>query len=159
LEAARWAPSCFNAQPWRFVVAPKRDAEGFEKLLGCLVEANRVWARDAAVLMLSVAALDFAHDGSPNRHALHDVGLAAAQLTLQAQDQGIRVHQMAGFDPARAIEVFNIPERHQPVAALALGYPGDPETLPEELKTREMAPRERTPQFEFAFSGAWGRAF
>ncbi|MGH7236266.1 MAG: nitroreductase family protein, partial [Nitrospiraceae bacterium] len=97
-EAARWAPSSFNEQPWSFIVATKDDQANFDRLLRCLLEGNRAWARHAPVLRLSVAKLRFEEDGEPNRHAFHDVGLAVENLVIQATALGLVVHQMAGFD-------------------------------------------------------------
>src|ERR1700722_9116174 len=94
LEAARWAPSCFNEQPWVFLVATKEAPEEFEKMLGCLVEFNQSWVKAAQVLMISVARLHFARNNKPNRHAFHDVGLAAENLVIQATAMGLAVHQM-----------------------------------------------------------------
>lgn len=155
LEASRWAPSCFNEQPWRFIVARREDHAEFDRLLSCLSESNQRWAKNAAVLMISVAAKTFARNGKPNRHALHDVGLAAAQLTLQATALGLAVHQMAGFSTERARELFAIPELFEPVAAIALGYSGSPDALPDDLRERELAGRSRKPQRDFVFSGNW----
>ena len=157
LEAARWAASSFNQQPWHFVVATKDEPAEYERLLGCIVPANAQWAGRAPVLMLSVAKLTFDANGAPNRHALHDVGQATAQLALQATALGLVVHQMGGFDAARARAEFSIPEGYEPVAAIAVGYPGDPEELPEPLRARERAPRTRRELGEFVFSGRWGR--
>lgn len=156
LEAARWAASCFNEQPWRFIVARRDDRAEFDRLLSCLGESNQRWAKGAAVLMLSVASEGFARNGKRNRHALHDVGLAAAQLTLQATALGLAVHQMAGFSSERARELFAIPEGFEPVAAIAIGYPGDPDGLPDDLRERELGGRSRKPQSELAFAGTWG---
>lgn len=157
LEAARWAASCFNEQPWNFIVATKESELEFERLLGCLVESNARWARHAPVLMLSVARLNFERNAKPNRHAFHDVGQAAASLTLQATALGLVVHQMAGFDVAKARERFNIPEGYEPVAAIAVGYQGDLESLPEDLREKESAPRTRRPLESFVFTGTWGQ--
>ncbi len=159
LEAARWAASCFNEQPWSFIVGVKDDGVEFERLLDCLVEANRRWAAHAPVLMLSVARLNFERNGKPNRHAFHDVGQAVASLTVQATALGLVVHQMAGFDIAKAREQFQIPEGYEPVAAIALGYQGDPQTLHEDLREKELATRTRRPQESFVFTGRWGEAW
>jgi nitroreductase len=157
LEAARWAPSCFNEQPWSFIIATKENPAEFERMLECLVEGNRVWARTAPVLMITVASLSFAHSGKPNRHAFHDVGAAMADLTLQAMSEGIFVHQMAGIDTEKARATYRIPATHEPVAGVALGYPGDVNVLPEGLKQRTLAPRSRKPMEQFVFSGEWGK--
>lgn len=156
-EAARWAASSLNEQPWGFVVADARDRpEDFARLLGCLNESNAVWAGAAPVLMLSVAKRRFDRGGAENRHAWHDVGQAAASLTLQATAEGLAAHQMAGFDADRAREELGLPEGWDPVAVIAVGYPGDPEALPEKLRERERAVRTRKPSSEFVFRGRWG---
>jgi nitroreductase len=157
LEAARWAPSSNNEQPWSFIVATRDRPEEFARLLGCLVERNQTWAKAAPVLMLSVAATVFARNGKPNRHALHDVGQSVADLTAQATALGLFVHQMAGFSMDKARETYGIPGTHEPVAAIAVGYLGDPSTLPDDLRERELVLSTRRPVSEFAFEGAWGR--
>ena len=154
-EAARWAPSSNNEQPWAYLVATKDDPENFAKMLGVLVEFNASWARHAPVLALSVAHLN-SRDGKRNRVALHDVGSATGQLTLEANARGLLVHQMAGFDGDKARQTFAIPEDWEPVAAIALGYPGNPDSLPDKLRERELAQRTRKPVSEFVMSGHWG---
>jgi nitroreductase len=156
-EAARWASSSFNAQPWYFIVATKDDPENFQRVLDCFVERNQAWAKNAPVVALSVAGLTFAHNGQPNRHAFHDVGQAVANLALQATALGIEIHQMAGIDPEKARQIFGIPEGYEAVAGIALGYPGDPASLPDQLRERELAPRERKPLDSFVFTGQWGQ--
>ncbi|HEX4960181.1 MAG TPA: nitroreductase family protein [Thermoanaerobaculia bacterium] len=143
LEAARWAPSCFNEQPWIFIVARKEDGEAFEKIARCLTPGNQGWAPNAPVLMVSLARTTFAANGQENRHALHDVGAATAQLTFQASSLGLSVHPMAGIDRDCIRTAFDLPEGVEAVAAIAIGWAGDPETLPERLRDREKAPRER----------------
>src|SRR6266852_2351430 len=155
-EAARWAPSSNNEQPWVYLMATKEDAENFAKMVGVLVEFNANWAKHAPVLALSVAHLKMQRDGKPNRVALHDVGTASAQLTFEANARGLQVHQMAGFDADKARQAFAIPPDWEPVAAMAIGYPGDPQSLPEKLRDRELAPRTRKPLGEFVMSGGWG---
>ncbi len=157
LEAARWAPSSFNEQPWSFIIATKDEPAEFERLLGCLIEFNQQWARKAPVLMLTVASLKFARNQKDNRHAFHDVGLAAANLVVQATSLGLAVHQMAGILPDKAREVYGIPEGYEVVAGIALGYPGDAAKLDEKLRRREQAPRSRKPLVEFVFTGRWGQ--
>jgi nitroreductase len=158
-EAARWAPSCYNAQPWYFLVATREEPGEFAKMLECLVPQNREWARQAAALVLAVARLGFRHKDSLNRHALYDTGQAVALLSIQATTLGIRVHQMAGFSAEKAREVYDIPEDHEAVTAIALGDPGDPEDLSEKLRAAELAERTRRPQTEFVFAGKWGDVF
>jgi nitroreductase len=153
-EAARWAPSSGNGQPWSFLVARKEDAAEFERLASVLNPGN-AWAKSAAVLGISVAALDRA-PGKPNGHAWHDVGLACENIALQSTALGLSMHMMGGFSTEKAREVFEIPERWAPVAAFAIGYPADPATLSEELRAKELTPRQRKPTREFVFSGKWG---
>ena len=156
-EAARWAPSCFNEQPWRFLVSTREDKSAFAQMLSCLMEGNQSWAQHAPVLAIAAASMLFARNGKPNRHALHDVGLASAQLTLEATAQGLAVHQMAGFDQDRTTKIYQIPEGFEPVTALAIGYPGEVASLPEGLQKKELAPRERKAQSELLFSKGWGQ--
>lgn len=157
LEAARWAASSYNEQPWSFIIATKENPADFERLLGCLAEGNQEWAKNAPVLMISVAKLYFERNGVENRHAFHDVGAAAADLSLQATAQGLFIHQMAGFDVQLTRQTYNIPEGYEPVAAIALGYLGDAQTLSERLQQREIAPRQRKPLEDFVFSGSWNQ--
>ncbi len=159
LEAARWAASCFNEQPWFFIVATQDNTQEYEKLFSCLVEANQKWAKDAPLLMLSVAKLSFQRNNKPNRHALHDVGLAMGNLTLQAQSLGLFLHQMGGFDADKARTLYNIPEDYEPVAAIAVGYPGNVNQLDADLQQRELSPRNRKPLTEFVFSGTWNNSY
>lgn len=155
-EAARWAPSSSNEQPWAYLVATKDDPANFAKMLSVLVDFNAGWAKSAAVVALSVAHLKTLKGDAPNHLALHDVGSASAQLTFEAVSHGLLVHQMAGFDADKARQVFAIPQDWAPVAAMAIGYPGDPQSLPEKLREREVAPRVRKPLAEFVMSGGWG---
>jgi len=154
-EAARWAASSYNAQPWFFIVATKDDPAAYQRVLGCFVEFNQGWAKNAPVVALSVARLNF-EDGRPNRHAFHDVGQAAANLAIQATALGLQVHQMAGILPDRARELFEIPDGYEAVAGIAIGYEGHPSSLPDQLKERELAPRARKPLNSFVFNGKWG---
>jgi len=156
-EAARWSASCANQQPWYFLVATKEDAGEYARLLSCLRENNQQWAAQAPVLMVSVAKLSFDMNGQPNRYAFHDVGLAVANLIVQATSLGLYVHQMAGFYPEKVRELYDVPEDFEPVAGIVLGYPGDPATLSEELYQREVAPRVRKPLETFVFQGVWGQ--
>jgi len=156
LEAARWAPSSANEQPWSFILATKEAKADYDRLFSCLLPGNQLWAGKAPVLMLSVAKLAF-EDQSPNRHAFHDVGLAVQNLILQALTQDIFVHQMAGFEVEKARALLNVPAGHEPAAMIALGYLGDPNTLPEKLRLRELAPRTRKPLTEFVHAGRWGQ--
>lgn len=156
LEAARWAASCFNAQPWHLVVARRdREPAAHAAIAACLSGNNQAWAPRAPVLMVAVARLDFAHNGKPNRHAAYDTGAAMAQMALQATALGLQLHQMGGFDLEKARATLGIPEGYELRAAIALGHPGPASALPEELAQRETAPRQRRPVAEWVHYGAW----
>ena len=157
LEAARWASSCFNEQPWSFIVATTNQSAEFRKLLNCLVEGNQVWAKQAPVLMITVAKMHFDHNSHPNPHAFHDVGLAVGNLVVQATAMDLVVHQMAGILHETIQTLYSLPSGYEPVTGLALGYPGDPDTLPPDIREREKAPRSRKTLQEFVFSSTWGK--
>jgi nitroreductase len=157
-EAARWAPSSYNEQPWSFLLATQDEPAEYQCMLNCLVEGNRQWAKRAPVLMLAVAKLHFAANGGLNRHAFYDVGQAVAHLSVQATALDLYLHQMGGFDVEKAREVLSIPEGYQPVAMMALGYLGDRDSLPEPLRQRDQAPRTRKALEESVFTGRWGQA-
>jgi nitroreductase len=158
LEAARWAPSSYNAQPWSFLIARKEEPEEFARMLSCLVPGNVTWAQHVPVLMISVAKLQF-DNGNANRHALHDTGIATGFLMLQAASLGILAHGMAGFDPAKARELYAIPPTHEAVAAIGLGYPGDEQGAPEELRKRNARHKPRRTLDQFVFAGRWGQSW
>jgi nitroreductase len=153
-EAARWAPSSNNGQPWRFLVAMKENKTEYDRLFNCLVEGNQKWVHRSPVLLLSVAKLQF-EDGSPNRHALHDTGMATENLVVQATALGLVAHQMAGFDVEKARADLKIPSGYEPVAMIAVGYPGDPALLSDGLRAREAQQRVRKPLTEFVYSATW----
>lgn len=157
-EAARWAPSSYNGQPWSFIVATQDQPEEFQRLLACLIEFNQGWAKTAPVLVLSVARLQFDHNQKDNAHAWHDVGLASMSLMIEATARGLHVHAMAGYDPRKARQTYGIPDGYEPVAAMAIGYIGDPQRLPDELMKREFAPRERKPLEQQVFTGRFGES-
>ena len=156
-EAARSAPSSYNEQPWRFVVARREDSEGFGRLLETLVDRNRQWAQNAPVLVLSVAKIDFTHNGRPNRHAWYDVGQAVAYLTLQATEMGLYVHQMAGFDPAKSRQLLSLPEGYEPAAMMALGYLDDAGPAAGAPRQLDSTRRPRKPLDTLLFAGTWGK--
>lgn len=158
IEAARWAPSSMNEQPWRFMVATREDRAEFERMLACLVPFNQRWAKSASVLMLTFARTAFAKNGKRNRHAWHDVGLAVASLTFQATALGLSVHQMGGIERTAIRDTYAIPDEYEPVTAIAVGYAGDPDTLDDDLAESERAPRVRKPREELAFTGRWGHS-
>lgn len=152
-EAARWAPSSFNEQPWTYVYAAKGD-KNREALESLLVEGNS-WAKDAGLLVISFAKKLFAKNGKPNYHHMHDIGAATGYLVLQATSMDLISHQMEGFDKARANEVAGVPDTHVPGSMIAIGRCGDPSLLPEKLKEREEKPRVRLPISEFAHRNRW----
>ncbi len=160
LEAAHWAPSCFNDQPRFFLVFDGSDAEALERARGCLAEGN-AWALKAPMLMLSVARDTFERNGKPNRWAQHDTGLATENLLLEAVELGLAAHSMAGYDADRARSEFGIPEGFTPIAMIAIGYPyrGSLDALDEKARTKELAPRDRKPVGKMAFAGNWGAPY
>ena len=158
-EAARWAASSFNEQPWSYIVATSAQEEEFAHLLSCLVEANQAWAKAAPVLALGVATLNFKRNNKPNGVAIHDLGLATGSLVAEATARGLWVHQMGGILPDRAREIYDIPEGSEAVTGIAIGYAGDPEAFSKEIRERDLAPRERKPQRDFVFGASWGKAF
>ena len=157
LEAARWAASSYNEQPWGFIIAIKENPVEFERLLSVLAEGNQEWARNAPVLMLSVAKQHFERNGKENRHAFHDVGASSASLAIQAAALDLFIHQMAGFDVPKAKEIYKIPTDYEPASAIALGYLGNAQTLSESLQQREQNPRTRKPLDKFVFSNSWNQ--
>jgi len=156
LEAARWAPSSRNEQPWAYLVATREDPESYERLFGVLMETNRAWAQKVPVLILTLAHTQLAKDGTPNRHGFYDLGQATSNLLLQATSLGLVTHQMGGFDVEAARQRFRVPSGWEPVSVMALGYPGEVESLPDQFRAREMEQRRRKPLEEFVFSGTWG---
>lgn len=157
-EAARWAPSSYNEQPWSYIVATRDNPEEFARLLSCLVEGNQVWAKAAPVLALGCTSLNFVRNGQPNAAALHDLGLASANLCVEATARGLFVHQMIGILPDRARELYHIPEGVRPLTGLAIGYAGDPAGLTDKLGERDRTSRNRKRLAEFVFGGDWGTA-
>ncbi len=158
LEAARWAPSCFGDQPWRFLVWDKNvDANAWQQAFDCVVPNNQIWVQAAPILMLSCADTLFGHNQSPNRWGQYDTGAAAENLCLQAAHLGLMAHQMGGFNADLAREKFAIPAQYTPMAMIAVGYAGDPNQLPDELKQRELAERKRKALGELFFAGTWDK--
>jgi nitroreductase len=149
-EAASWAFSAMNAQPWQYIYAHKADTEAFRKILDCLMPGNQPWAQNAAVLIIALAKTT--HDnGQPNGAALHDLGAANATLFLEATALGVHGHVMGGFDREKTRRDFNLPDNLTPAVILGLGYLGAAEQLEEPFLSRETAPRARKPVAEFAF--------
>jgi nitroreductase len=161
-EAARLAPSAHNTQPVRFLVVRRSDEETHAKLFACLSDGNRVWAHSAPLLVLAcVMRQRFSQERAafvPYPHAMHDLGLAVMSMILQAQALGIHCHPLAGFDPEQAQSAFAIPALFEPAVVIATGYLGDPDTLPDGLRAREVGPRTRRPLEELVFERAWAQA-
>ncbi len=157
LDAARWAASSFNEQPWRFLVARKSDGPAYEKLLSLLAPFNQAWAKTAPVLIIMAAKRTFSHNGSPNRFNIHDAGQALAHLFLQATALGLHAHGMAGFDAERARRELHIPDDYDLGAAVALGYAAPADQLPEQYRQSEIAKRTRKPLNEIVFGADWNQ--
>lgn len=158
LEAARWAPSCYGDQPWRFIVWDKNtDAAAWQKAFDCLVPGNQAWVKDAPLLFLIAADSLFNHNGTDNRWGQYDAGAAAENLCLQASSMGLMAHQMGGFDSNKAREAFAVPAQYALMAMLSVGYPADIAILSGEVLERETAPRKRRELGELFYAGTWGR--
>ncbi|MEQ8675793.1 MAG: nitroreductase family protein [Aggregatilineales bacterium] len=153
LEAARWSASSGNSQPWSFIVATRDNADEYEKMLGVLKEGNQRWAASAPLLILAVA-----HDAHTRTISLFDLGLAVQNLTTEAQSRDLFVHQMGGIYPEKAHEIYNVPAEHKVVVALAVGYLGNPNDLPDDLRERELNERSRKPLASIAFESEWGKS-
>ncbi len=151
-EAARWAPSSSNEQPWVYIYATKDHPELWKKLFDTLMAGNKIWAERAPLLIMSLIRKNFVRNEKPNVSAKYDLGAANAFLSLQATHLGLNVHQMGGFDRQLATNNLNVPDSHEVAVMLAIGYLGDPEILPDNLKKREIAPRERYAQQAFAMN-------
>ena len=159
LEAARWAPSCFGDEPWRFIVWDKnKDAAAWEKAFDCIVQGNQGWAKDAPVFVLICAGTLFEQNQKPNRWGAYDTGAAAVSLSVQATSMGLVTHQMGGFDGEKTRAAFNIPEQFEMMSMMAVGYIADVDALPEEAKERTLAPRKRKPLGELFYEGVWNQS-
>lgn len=154
LEAARWAPSCANEQPWRFLVFTEEHPEALEQARSCLLPGN-AWAKKAPVLIISVANEQWARDGSTNPFAAHDVGLASENLALEAASRGLVLHFMGGYDASKAAGFFALPVGHRMLAMIAVGYPGDPNELNEKQREAELGPRARKALEDIVIFGGW----
>ncbi len=157
LEAARWAPSCFNDQPWRYIVCNKSaDPATWQNALAVIAEKNQLWAKNAPILILSVAMSNFNHNGKPNRWAMYDTGAASLNLCLQANALGLIVHQMGGFDADIARQVFKLPDDCTPMAMMAIGYQAETTQLVEDFHEAEQAERSRAALQQRFYFGEWG---
>ncbi len=158
-EAARWSPSAGNGQPWSFIVADQaRDPEGFAAALQLLNESNQTWAKQAALLVFPVTRC-IRENGKEHFHAQYDLGLGVMGLVVQAETMGLNVRQMAGFDRDATRQRYGIPKEYEPVSAMAIGYPGEIDDLPEEMQAQFRAPRERKPLESFVFTGQFGQTY
>ncbi len=157
-EAARWAASSYNEQPWSYILGTRAEPEQFQRVLACLVDGNQAWAKAAPVLAIGCTSLIYARNGKPNAAAIHDLGLAAGNLCVEATARGLQVHQMIGIVPDKVRATFHVPEGVQPVTGLAIGYAADPDVLPDPYRQRDLSPRTRKPLREFVFGAEWGKA-
>ncbi len=154
-DAARWAPSSFNEQPWRFIYARKEETERFKNLCSVMVKFNQRWATEAPLLILTVVKEQFSRNNNPNRVAEYDTGAAMSYLTFEATRHDLYVHQMAGIDLEKAREIFEIPDGYKPFTMAAVGYLGDPDNLDEDFRDTETGTRSRKGIDEIAFQGRW----
>ena len=155
-EAARWAASCNNQQPWNFIFALKSDKKFYGQLTECLMDGNKLWTQTAPMLILTVAKKTFDYKNKPNKYHYHDIGLAIGNLSIQAASMNLYAHQMAGFYPEKARKICNIPENFDPVSMIAVGYLGNPNTLPQKLYDTEISAQKRKQLKKFVYNGEWG---
>jgi len=150
IEAARWAPSSHNDQPWNFIICDRiQTPEAFDKALNTIKTTNQKWAKYAALLVIVVARTSLLYKGKPNEYAEYDTGSAAISMALQAADLGLMAHQLGGFDKEKIVEVFQLPENFKPMTIMAIGYESS-------QPDNEPKPRERRPIGENFFMGEWG---
>ncbi len=154
-EAASYAASCFNEQPWRFIYATKEYTERYDQLLSCLVEFNQMWVKTAPMIIMTLVSTKFAQNQKMNHHARHDLGLAIGNMSVQAMSMNLYMHQMAGFNVEKAREMFEIPTDFDIVTMIAVGYLGDPKQLPENIREIESNKRERRSLDKILFDGDW----
>ena len=158
-EAARWAPSCFGAQPWSFIFCPRQDGDAWKEAEAALLPGNVAWTKNASLLIFAVGQHQFEHNGKDNDHHLYDTGAASMALVLQAEAMALRAHQMAGFSREKVIESFGVPQGWTPIAAIAAGKHADAAVLDDDgMRERERAPRERDELGSRFFAGKWGKA-
>lgn len=151
IEAAGYAPSSMNEQPWVFIMTTKQYPDKFNDIIGLLDESNQIWARHAYALIISLARMNFAYKNRINKYAFHDTGLAVGNMLVQAQSMDILVHQMGGYSAEKVKKYFSLPEGIEPVTVMAVGYKGDGRELPEELKKRDNTRKPKRNISEFAF--------
>jgi nitroreductase len=153
-EAAGYAPSCNNEQPWIFVYSTQQNKEVFDDYLGFMFDSNKVWAKNAFAIIISMARTKFSYNGKPNRYAFHDTGMAVSNLLLQASAMDIFVHQMGGFSVEKVKGYFKLNDDIEPVAMMAVGYIGDGLSFSPELLKRDEKRRPRKSINEFAFKNS-----
>lgn len=154
MEAAQWAPSCFNEQPWRYIVCNKHSNKvAWQFAISCLAPKNQQWAKDTPLLIVACAYEEFTYNGNANRWAQYDTGAASENICLQATSMGLFAHQMGGFDVDHARDTFNIPQQITPMAMIAVGYYGDVNQLQADFIESETAARERKPLEVHFFNG------
>ncbi|MEM7304262.1 MAG: nitroreductase family protein [Pseudomonadota bacterium] len=157
-EAARWAPSSYNEQPWRYIMASKDQPEEFNTIIACLEESNQVWAKNASALVLGFARTTFERNGKLNKAAFHDLGAAASYMSFEATSRGIAIHQIIGLLPEVVKEKYEFPKEFEVLTALAIGYadlsPGDDGVHSE----RDNTARSRKKISDFVFHKTWGSA-
>jgi nitroreductase len=157
-EAGRWAPSCFNDQPWRLLICDKStNRPAWDKAFAAINETNQAWCQHAPVLVVVCHDTQFGHNDKPNQHAPYDAGAASMSMCVQATNLGLMTHQMAGFSPDKARELFAIPERYKPLVMMTIGYQLDEASLPEQFKARELKPRTRAALETRFFAGEWNK--
>lgn len=157
-EAARWAPSCYGDQPWRFIICNRNtDEPAWSRMFTCLSKGNQHWAKEAPVLIMVIADSILSRTGKSNRWGQYDSGAAAMNICIQATDMGLMVHQMGGFDSDRAVNEFSIPDRFTPMSIMAVGYQLPLERIEGELRERETGDRRRHPLGNNFFDGGWGK--
>lgn len=156
LEAGSWAPSSFNEQPWRLIVGVKGQGDTYDRLFSCVNEFNQAWCKLAPVIIFIVGKEEFSHDNSPNRTYAYDCGAAATSLSMQATADGVFVHQMAGIHLSKARKEFNIPFGFAPLTGMVMGYLGESEKLPEQMRDSEKSARSRKTLDEFVYGSVWG---
>lgn len=157
-EAARWAPSCFGDQPWRFLVCDRAgNPAAWDKAFACLLEGNQSWCANAPVLVISCCDTLLTRNDKPNAYGPYDTGAAALAFSLQAAALGLMTHQMGGFVADKARELFAIPERYKPLAMMAVGYQLPQQQLTDAQRERELAPRARAALGTRFFAGEWDK--
>jgi nitroreductase len=154
MEAAGYAPSCNNEQPWIFVFTTRDNKEVFDEYLGFMNDSNRLWAKNAYSIIISMARTKFSHNGKPNRFAFHDTGMAVANMLLQAYTMDVYVHQMGGYSVEKVKKYFKLTDDIEPIAIMVVGYLGDGDSLPPELYKRDEKRRPRKYLNEFVFKNA-----